>query len=56
MKDPYQALGVDKGDSQDDIKKDYRRLAVQHHPDKGGAPFAATATALPAFIAFCPAI
>jgi DnaJ-class molecular chaperone len=32
----YDILQVDKNASQDDIKKKFRKLAVQHHPDKGG--------------------
>lgn len=34
MKDYYQILGVEKGASKDDIKKAFRKLASQYHPDK----------------------
>jgi DnaJ-class molecular chaperone len=34
MKDYYKTLGVNKGASQDDIKKAFRKLAHEHHPDK----------------------
>ena len=33
-KDYYNILGVEKGASKDDIKKNYRKLAMQYHPDK----------------------
>lgn len=35
-KDYYSILGVSKSASQDDIKRAFRKLAHEHHPDKGG--------------------
>jgi molecular chaperone DnaJ len=32
----YDVLGVGKSASKDEIRRAYRRLAQQHHPDKGG--------------------
>ncbi len=38
MSDPYKILGVSNDADQDAIKKAYRKLQMQHHPDKGGDP------------------
>src|SRR3954470_7940538 len=34
MRDLYEVLGVERGASQADLKKAYRRLPQQYHPDK----------------------
>lgn len=34
--DHYKTLGVEKTATQDEIKKAFRKLAMQHHPDHGG--------------------
>jgi molecular chaperone DnaJ len=35
-RDYYEVLGISKGASADEIKKAFRKAAVQHHPDKEG--------------------
>ena len=34
MTDPYGTLGIQKGASEDEVKKAYRKLAMKHQPHK----------------------
>ena len=36
MNNPYKTLGVEENADDIQIKKAYKKLAMQHHPDKGG--------------------
>ncbi|MBA2373650.1 MAG: J domain-containing protein, partial [Chloroflexi bacterium] len=43
--DPYRTLGLAQGATLDEVRRAYRRLAKEHHPDSGGE------AALPRFLA-----
>jgi curved DNA-binding protein len=36
MTNYYQTLGINKSASDEDIKRAYRKMAMRHHPDRGG--------------------
>jgi len=43
MSDPYIVLGLQRGASAEDIKRAYRKLSLQHHPDRNGGSAESTA-------------
>src|SRR5438094_6238296 len=40
-RDYYEVLGIERGSHADDIRRSYRKLAFQYHPDRNGDPAAA---------------
>lgn len=41
MQDPYKTLGIERGASQSEVKKAFRKLTQKHHPDKNPGDAAA---------------
>ena len=38
MQKYYDILGIDSNTPQEEVKKKFRKLSMQHHPDRGGDP------------------
>jgi translocation protein SEC63 len=53
--DPYAILELDRGATSAEVRKQYRRLSLEHHPDKGGdeQTFVRLTKAYKAYVAVC---